>query len=418
MAFALRFGEDGGGMKLLLISESPLDRVGNDYYAVDSWINFPRHLAGRCSRFTLWSPVRVLPAGAPPAAGSWRLEPGDMRIAPHDYYSSFFQYLRLWPSRRSAWARRADELIAKHDVVILRLPSPMFSIVVRSARRRRRPLVLLVAGNILTQSDRFLSSRGVARLFYWIIIRLMVVQEKIYARHAALVCVYSKELERRHQSLGPKRLYAMRTPLLSAADFFQREDTCQSEEIRLLRVAWLLPSKGLESLLQAVAIMTGKGLRVRLEIVGKERAAGYQKKLEDLARTLGIENRVTFTQWVAFDRMREVYIRSDIQVMSSLAEAMPRCIVEGAARGLPLVCTTVGACMENLRDGEEALMVPPGDAEAIAGAVGRIVRDADLRRAMIRHGYAMARSVSFEDLGMRFLTKMSSLAGPESAPGD
>jgi glycosyltransferase involved in cell wall biosynthesis len=61
------------------------------------------------------------------------------------------------------------------------------------------------------------------------------------------------------------------------------------------------------------------------------------------------------------------------------------------AAGRPIVSTAVDGCREVLEDGVSGLLVPPADAEALAGALERVVTDADLRRALGRRALEESR---------------------------
>jgi glycosyltransferase involved in cell wall biosynthesis len=73
---------------------------------------------------------------------------------------------------------------------------------------------------------------------------------------------------------------------------------------------------------------------------------------------------------------------SDVFVLSSLSEGMPISILEAMAAGLPLVASRVGGVPELVVDGETGLLVPPGDPEALAEALARIVAEPGLRRRL------------------------------------
>ncbi len=111
-----------------------------------------------------------------------------------------------------------------------------------------------------------------------------------------------------------------------------------------------------------------------------------------------------------FDRIWEVYVRSDIQVISSIAEGTPRCIAEGAARGLPLISTTAGGCADALIHKVNAFLVPPRDAQSIAEVVEQLIRDKRVRQQLIKGGYDMARRFAFEKAGKRFLNDLKTIA--------
>ncbi len=399
-------------MRLLLVHESPLEKIGDHYYAVDPWIRFPMHLARHSDGMTLLVPVVVRGPEESPLPESWKLE-DSLQIVHHDSYQTFVHYYSLWLRKVWTWRRKVDDLVRDHDLVVLRHPSPMIGLIGRAAARCSKPFVILLVGDIAAQSDRILGSAGLKRALYRMVLRWWVYLEKHWCRRAALIYVYSAELASRHLESRSK-VRRMRTPHLSVEDFVYREDSCQGEEIRLLRVCWMVPSKGLECLLQTAALLAGRGLPIRLDLIGKERVPGYRASLERLARSLGIGNCVEFSGWIPFDRLQEKYLQSDIQVISSLAEGTPRVILEGAARGLPLVSTNVGGIPDVVKDGYDAVLVPPGDPTSLADAIERVIKDGLLCRRLVEGGYRSAREASFERAGMQFLADLQSLVSDAS----
>jgi|CXWL01.1.fsa_nt_gi glycosyltransferase involved in cell wall biosynthesis len=388
-------------MKLLVVSESPLVKIGSDYFAADPWILIAINFANSGEHVTLWVPIDDRLEGSPVPEGHWKVHPGSMRIVPQDFYNSFASYFKLWPFRRRSWGRRIEELSAEHDAIISRVPSPILPIVTTAARRLRRPLVLFVVGDMQTQSDTLRSSRGLRWLFYAAAVRFFMRQEVRCSQSASLVYVYSRDLACRFGAPRPE-VKQVQDPHLRLTDFFERTDTCLGSVIRLLRVSWLLPSKGIDHLIRAIAQVKGDHRNVILEIVGQERVPGYQRELERVAASHGISDKVKFLGWMPHDRIAEAFKRSDIQILSSLAEGTPRVMVEGFARGLPLISTSVGGCADLLKHEENALIVPPADPTAIAHSIDRLILDSTLRTTLIRGGYETARAATFDVAGPRF----------------
>lgn len=395
-------------MKLLILSESPLIKYRSDYYAVDPWIKIPCYLSEYCEQVTLWAPVKTSSDSEKPPKDSWRVDLKKLQIEPNDYYVRFVDYYRLLPRKFLAWQRTADRLVQAHDRVIIRAPSPMGPLLVKRANRQGRPIVFMILLNILTQSDRLITSRGPRRWLYSAIVKGLLHQEKKAVQSSKVTYVYSRELAERHRQ-NSRTIRMIQDPHLSLRDIVMHPDTCQEKEIRLLRLCWLIPSKGVEYLMEAVALLLQRGFPVRLEIVGQERVAGYQTSLEEKATRLGIRDKILFSGWLPFDRVHEAYLRNDIQILSSLGEGTPRCIVEGFARGLPLVCSDIGGCHDTLTHERDALLVPPADPAAIADAVARLITEKNLRKKLIEQGYATARSVTFENLGMQFLDEIKNV---------
>ena len=138
---------------------------------------------------------------------------------------------------------------------------------------------------------------------------------------------------------------------------------------RLLCVARLAPAKNHALLLQTVALLRESGRDVSLTLVGDGPLRG---RLEELARELGISERVRFagrrTDTPAF------YRDCDLFVLLSDYEGMPMSIIEAMASGLPVVATRAGGVGELVDDGVSGALVE-ADAAAAAEAIAAICDD-------------------------------------------
>ena len=106
--------------------------------------------------------------------------------------------------------------------------------------------------------------------------------------------------------------------------------------------------------------------------------ADFPDRLRALALELGLTRRIHF---LGFQRdMSAVYAASDIVLSpSTLPEGFGLVVAEGLAAGKPVVASRVGALPELIEDGVNGLLVPPGDAEALAEPLGRLAGDSALR---------------------------------------
>ena len=111
----------------------------------------------------------------------------------------------------------------------------------------------------------------------------------------------------------------------------------------------------------------------------REPARDERAALEARTDELQIRKRVTFLG--ALDRrgVLELFRSADAAILSSAWENFPHTLVEALAVGTPVIATSVGGVPEIVTDGENGLLVPPGDPEALAQAVRRYLGDAALR---------------------------------------
>lgn len=93
---------------------------------------------------------------------------------------------------------------------------------------------------------------------------------------------------------------------------------------------------------------------------------------------LGLAERVEVPGWVGPAEVRALLRAATILVLPSHEENLPMSVIEGMAHGLAIVTTPVGAVEDIIRSGETGLLVPPGDSDALAGALGRLLADRDL----------------------------------------
>ena len=136
----------------------------------------------------------------------------------------------------------------------------------------------------------------------------------------------------------------------------------------MLSVARLVPEKGLDTLIRAVAAADDRRLVLVLAGDGPER-----EELERLATELGV--RAVFAGDTAWEKIVEVYVAADVFALLSEREPWAVVVNEAAACGLPLVLSDrVGAAHDLLRDGENGALVPAGDVEAAAEALARAGR--------------------------------------------
>jgi glycosyltransferase involved in cell wall biosynthesis len=159
----------------------------------------------------------------------------------------------------------------------------------------------------------------------------------------------------------------------------------------------LLRGKGLETLLEALAVVAPHEARARLVLVGS--GAGQALSVEDALRErvggLGLSDRVVFAG--RLEDVSDALRASDVFVFPSLFEALGISLIEAAACGLPCIGSRTGGIVDVLGDGRAGVLVPPGDAGALADALRGLLQD-PARRAALGAG---ARATALERFDLR-----------------
>jgi glycosyltransferase involved in cell wall biosynthesis len=162
-----------------------------------------------------------------------------------------------------------------------------------------------------------------------------------------------------------------------------------SEQPTVLHVGRLIPSKGVDRLLRAIAALSSD-TPLRLVVVG---SGPEEARLRELATALGIARAVEFLGFVDQPALRAVYAAADIFAMPSFDDTFGMVLLEAAAAGLPLVASPfAGASLELVEEGRSGFLIEPDDTFAWAHALRELVRDPGMRRRFGMRAHALTLS--------------------------
>lgn len=174
-------------------------------------------------------------------------------------------------------------------------------------------------------------------------------------------------------------------------------------------VGRMVPLKGVDTLLRAMALVVRDRPAFRLEVAGDGESLPALKKL---AEDLGVDRNVQF-----LGEVRDVaglLARASLFVLPSLSEGISLTLLEAMARGLPVVATRVGGTPEVVAEGVTGLLVPPGAPAELAEAMRRLWRDPRgcrmglLGRQRVERHFDIRRMVGdYEALYLRLLGRAS-----------
>jgi glycosyltransferase involved in cell wall biosynthesis len=191
----------------------------------------------------------------------------------------------------------------------------------------------------------------------------------------------------------PKEKILVLPSLYIDMQVFRPATGSQSAEQDVVFVGRMVGNKGLDRIVDALALLAKDGLKTRALFVGKgpERAATIER-----VRKRGLSDQVRFVEWVASPaELAEIYRRSRAVVCASTCEGGPRFTVEAMACGTPVVSTRVGVMNEIVRNGENGELVG-FDVPSLAAGLRAVLSDEARRIRMGQQACLDAQRFEYE----------------------
>ena len=150
------------------------------------------------------------------------------------------------------------------------------------------------------------------------------------------------------------------------------------DPVHLVFLGYLSSRKGVPELLEALASPALAALPWRATLAG----GGPVDEFRARAAALGLADRVALPGWIDQPAASALCAAADILVLPSHAEGLAMSVLEGLAHGLAVVATPVGAHAEVIEPEQSGLLAPPGDVDALAAALLRVIGDPALRERL------------------------------------
>src|SRR6059036_4217330 len=211
-----------------------------------------------------------------------------------------------------------------------------------------------------------------------------------------LVLVRSESLRRALVDLGcdPEKIEIQRTGIPLEEFSFREPSFPKNDEWRFVQAGRLIEKKGLPVTLRAFAVYLGKYPNATLTIAGEGAMLG---ELQQLARELNVDARVSFTGFISQEQLRDIYYRSHIFLHPSQTghdgnqEGIPNSMLEAMVSGLPVFATQHGGIPEAVENGVSGVLVPERDHEKLAAALLDAAKDPGFLSRIARNGAEIIR---------------------------
>jgi glycosyltransferase involved in cell wall biosynthesis len=202
--------------------------------------------------------------------------------------------------------------------------------------------------------------------------RINAMVERFSLRRAARLIAVSDSLadEMIRQGIPPERVNVVHNGVPALYEVpFRRTPRGQWT---LGTVALFRPRKGLEVLLDALAILRRQGCSFRLKAVGAFESPDYERSILAQAERLGLSETIEWTGFTS-DVTSEL-LTMDLFVLPSLfGEGLPMVVLEAMAAGVPVVASAVEGVPEAIRNRQDGLLTIPGDAGDLAGTLAAVI---------------------------------------------
>jgi glycosyltransferase involved in cell wall biosynthesis len=335
-------------MRLLVISHTPHHRRDGD---VLGWAPTIREIDQLATRFSSVRHLAPLHDGDAPASSvgyqAKNVELVAVRPAGAEGASGKLDALRKSPQYVRAIARELDEA----DVVHVRAPAniALIAMLVLAARKRPAARWFKYAGNWQPNGNEARSYR----LQRWLLTR----------KRPGLVTVNG------HWPAQPAWVRAFENPCLDEDDLARGAAVAESKQLsvplRIVFVGQLASFKGVQ---RAIAVMAKLETPATLELIGD---GPERPQFEQLARELGIVDRVVFRGWQPPAEVRAAFARAHIQLLPTASEGWPKVLAEGMAYGVVPVTSAVSSIPQYIERFGCGVALAPDDIDGFVHAIDR-----------------------------------------------
>jgi glycosyltransferase involved in cell wall biosynthesis len=325
-----------------------------------------------------------------PGRSHYRLPP-EVQFVPLPHYPSLndpLQMLGAIPRSLVRFWKTLDDV----DAAWLLGPYLLAILFALLARLKGKPVVLGVRQDL----PRYVATRHPGRrLVLW----AAIVLEKTFralARRLPVVVVGPDLAQSYRRACA---LLPISVSLVTEQDLARQGEIERTYDgdLQILAVGRLETEKNPLLLADVLALLREDDPRWTLVVCGE---GHLESELADRLATLGLEQFASLRGYVPIDGgLRELYEQSHFLLQVAWTEGFPQTIVEAFGARLPVVATAVGGVPDGV--GGAALLVPPGDAAAAAGALRRLAAESELREHLTQEGLALVRENTLERASRR-----------------
>ncbi len=245
------------------------------------------------------------------------------------------------------------------------------------------PVILTMHG-VIHEEARRSQPRGLKDRLAWQYDARMEARVLQRARYVIAISPYIRQIFSHHPHL---QWFDIPNPVDDPFFEIQR----RAEAGRLFTPARIIPRKGIDALLRAFAAIVADFPQATLRIAGEsDSMPDYAAECRRIAAEADVGHRVHFLGNLNRDALLEEYSRAAGVVLPARQETAPVAIEEALAAGCPVIATRVGGVPWMVSHGENGLLTPPDDIDALAAALARLLTGGEETAAWSENARASA----------------------------
>ncbi len=275
--------------------------------------------------------------------------------------------------------------IRKADVVMVMHDDFLGLLTILETRRQKKSHILFLGGN-----QEEVVRNKYSGLKKWCAIRLARLFDRIdrYWMDKGLITLATGSEVIERLSKPGRRIYPYFTSLISSEDIVYRDvrDISPNSAV-ILYAGFLTENKGVHILLRAFARFREEyhSPDIKLHLAGD---GYYRPQLEALCEELEIRRNVVFQGFIGDrEKLKKLFMESDLFVLPSMSEGIPKVLLEAMAYGVPILTTDVGGIPDIILNEVNGLMVPPDSVEELLNRIAAILGDLKFRQKLVEGGY-------------------------------
>ena len=375
-------------MRLAIILNSPFLLNDKKYSTNASFINFTNSFLAYFEELIFCVPV----SREARKSGNFQVNSVKIKVVELPFLASNFQYfLHLIYHLKATW-KTIEKNLPNWDLVwIVEGPQLVPYIAMLLCKSKKKPYFFYIRGNL---------KRQVAHRRYPLIKKIMAILgtsflgllSRLFASNSLTFCL-GEELYQAYARKKNADIYQVVPTSIYEKDILKKwKDIPQ--KVSLVYVGRLENMKGIKFLIEAVKRLEEQDLPIKLKIVG---AGPAENDLRKMVSDYNLNDYISFLGYIPYGPdLLKIYRSSDIFVLPTLSEGIPKVLAEAMSQGLPIIASNVGGIPVVVNNRKNGLLVPPGDSEAIYKAIAGLVENKKLLKEISQNNIQDAKEFTIE----------------------